>query len=92
MWVKKGGEEVGWAAGGEFPRRCIPDTEFFPVGPTRAPVYWLDLRENALSLLISGPDSSTGGRGTVERSQSCSGTGVEVRYAERDGRGGERRV
>lgn len=29
-----------------------------PVGPTHTPAYWLDLRENALSLLISGSDSS----------------------------------
>lgn len=42
-----------------FPPR-YPQFGVFPVGPARTPACWLDLRENALSLLISGPDSSAG--------------------------------
>lgn len=57
MWVKKGGKKIrgeggGVAAGVEFPATISQIWSF--------PAYWLDLRENALSLLISGPDSSTG--------------------------------
>lgn len=42
--------------GGDFPTTISRMQSF----AFRAPAYWLDLRENALSLLISGPDSSSG--------------------------------
>lgn len=63
MWVKKGGrgkkkKTTGGVAGGEFDPQYRVFSPLF--GPARTPAYWLDLRENALSLLISGPDSSAG--------------------------------
>lgn len=47
--------------GGDFPT-TISRIQSFAPRLARAPAYWLDLRENALSLLISGPDSSSGDR------------------------------
>lgn len=47
--------------GGGFPT-TISWILSFALRLARAPAYWLDLRENALSLLISGPDSSSGDR------------------------------
>lgn len=43
----------------DFPPQ-YPRFKVFPVRPAHAPAYWLALRENALSLLKSGPDSSAG--------------------------------
>lgn len=51
----------GKCVGGEFPT-TLSRIQSFALRLARAPAYWLDLRENALSLLISGPDSSSGDR------------------------------
>lgn len=56
--LKKKEEEKPWITTESFTTRS---SQNFPVGlPVRAPTYWFDLRQNALSLLISGLDRLSG--------------------------------